>query len=382
MRVALADHIKIVGGGTPSKSKPEYWDGDIPWVSVKDLKSELILQTQDHISESGVENSATRVLPKNTLVVATRMAVGKTAILGQASAINQDIKGIIPEATLDNSYLKYALDASRGELERLSTGATVKGIKIEHLMQLQIPLPSLPEQRRIAARLDAADRLRQLDKALIEKYDELKRSLFLEMFGENLLEKDNEPLAESINVVGGYAFKSADFVDSGIPLIKIGTVNKGYFDVSKFSFLPSNYLEDYEKWVIKDGDLLVSLTGTIGKEDYGNIERASNAYPAYLLNQRVAKIEITSSNLNTTYLEYAFRSPELKRSLTSLSRGVRQANISNTDILNLPLYIPESQDQLDFEKSINSLSLQQSLARRSLACSEDLFQGLLGEVFG
>lgn len=365
MRVALADHIKIVGGGTPSKSKPEYWDGDIPWVSVKDLKSELILQTQDHISESGVENSATRVLPKNTLIVATRMAVGKTAILGQASAINQDIKGIIPEATLDNSYLKYALDASRGELERLSTGATVKGIKIEHLMQLQIPLPSLPEQRRIAARLDAADRLRQLDRALVEKYDELKRSLFLEMFGDPV-----------VNEMGWEVRKIEDlFSNRDSKRVPVKKSDREKMDDLYDYYGATGVIDKADSFTHEGSFLLVAEDGKALESR--NKPIAFQAKGKIWVNNHAHVLE-ENGECTLAYGEWVFRFLDIRKYVT----GIDQYKLNRTALNRIEFPVPPIGNQQRFVDRLTSLNRQQSLARRALGCSEEIFQGVLGEVFG
>ena len=92
--VALGDIVTIKGGGTPDKSEPKYWGGDVPWASVKDFKSTEISSTIDSITDLGVVNSATNLIPAGNLLVPTRMAVGKVAINTIDLAINQDIKAL------------------------------------------------------------------------------------------------------------------------------------------------------------------------------------------------------------------------------------------------------------------------------------------------
>ncbi|EKF39866.1 restriction modification system DNA specificity subunit [Nitratireductor indicus C115] len=157
----LGELVKIRGGGTPSKDIPEYWDGSIPWASVKDFKTTDITQTVDSITEAGVANSATSVIPAGSILVPTRMAVGKAAINAVAMAINQDLKALFPTPGVSVRYLLHALLANGPFLERMATGATVKGITLDVLRSLEIPLPPLDEQKRIAAILDKADQLRQ-----------------------------------------------------------------------------------------------------------------------------------------------------------------------------------------------------------------------------
>jgi len=183
-KVRLGDYIQLLGGGTPSKDVEAYWNGDIPWVSVKDFKEDHITSTQDLITIEGVKNSATRIIPADTLLIATRMAVGKVAINTVDVAINQDIKAITCNKELFPKFLFYFFKANEQHLQSLASGATVKGIKINHITDLAIPLPPIPVQQRIADILDKADALRRKDQELLKKYDQLAQAIFIDMFGD------------------------------------------------------------------------------------------------------------------------------------------------------------------------------------------------------
>ncbi|MDQ6420517.1 restriction endonuclease subunit S [Paenibacillus sp. LHD-117] len=91
----LGDLVGIVGGGTPSREKSEFWNGEIPWISVKDFNTTNITSSQETITEHGLKNSASRLIPKNNVIIPTRMALGKVAINQIDVAINQDLKRIV-----------------------------------------------------------------------------------------------------------------------------------------------------------------------------------------------------------------------------------------------------------------------------------------------
>ena len=103
----LGDFVSdISGGGTPSREEPDYWNGDIPWASVKDLTSNNPSNTAESITEEGLSSSASRLIPAGTPIVATRMAVGRTAAFTRDVAINQDLKAIFANPSLlDKNYL-------------------------------------------------------------------------------------------------------------------------------------------------------------------------------------------------------------------------------------------------------------------------------------
>ncbi|NYT83772.1 restriction endonuclease subunit S [Alcaligenaceae bacterium] len=143
--------LTITGGGTPSKSHPTYWGGSIPWASVKDLRElKFIDDTEDHITEEGLKNSSSNLIPPGRVIVCTRMGLGKVAINRIALAINQDLKALeLPnEVNTDFFLILYKTREVKG------TGTTVSGIKQDQLLALPAALPPLEEQSRIAAKVD------------------------------------------------------------------------------------------------------------------------------------------------------------------------------------------------------------------------------------
>ncbi|MEM0514264.1 restriction endonuclease subunit S [Pseudoalteromonas sp. YIC-827] len=182
----LGDLVTIKGGGTPSKKVEEYWNGDIPWASVKDLKGSEISSTADFITEAGVKNSATNLIPAGTILTATRMALGRFVVNSVDMAINQDLKALFinDSSVVERNYLIKFLSSKAKYIEGEGKGATVKGITLDFLKDLQIPLPPLEEQKRIAAILDKADSVRRKRQQAIDLADDFLRSVFLDMFGD------------------------------------------------------------------------------------------------------------------------------------------------------------------------------------------------------
>ncbi|PIE50525.1 MAG: hypothetical protein CSA38_02710 [Flavobacteriales bacterium] len=258
-------------------------------------------------------------------------------------------------------------------------GAGLKHISRNYIDKIKIPLIPIETQKEIVSILDNATALRDKTKKVLDEYNTLAESIFLDMFGDPT--KGNlEPIGNSITLSSGYAFKSTDFVEDGVPLIKIGTVNKGFFDLRNVSFLPINYIKKYKSWIVNPYDLLMSLTGTVGKNDYGNIEIASNDYDKYLLNQRVVKFNIIK-NYNKAFFYHMFLHKAVKRKVTKLGRGVRQANISTIDIMKLKLIIPPIELQNEFAEKIALIEKQKDWAKQELKESEDLFNCLLQKAF-
>jgi type I restriction enzyme S subunit len=180
--IELGEVIKLIGGGTPSKMIDEYWIGTIPWASVKDLKSDLLTSTIDHISEAAIANSATNLIPAGSLIIATRMAVGKAVICLQDTAINQDLKAvkIIGEANV--KFLQHLFKSKESYFDSVSSGATVKGIKIEHITKLKVPFPPIELQNQFAKRVAVIEEQKAIAQKSLEHSEALFNSLLQKAF--------------------------------------------------------------------------------------------------------------------------------------------------------------------------------------------------------
>lgn len=141
---------KIVGGGTPSRSKRDFWGGNIPWATVKDFASYDPFHTEEYITLEGLKNSSTNLIPAATLVISTRMALGKAIIYQVDVCINQDLKALFLKDGVDIGYVYYWLQHYAAIVESLGSGSTVKGISLTDLKSIAIFKPNFEEQKAIS----------------------------------------------------------------------------------------------------------------------------------------------------------------------------------------------------------------------------------------
>ncbi|GIB02502.1 Type I restriction enzyme EcoKI, S subunit [Vibrio cholerae] len=342
---------KIVGGGTPSKSVPSYFEGDIPWMTVKDMNKLFLTDTIDHITDEAVKNSSTNVIPAGTPIIATRMSLGKIVRASFDSAINQDLKALFVNKHIDQYYFEHWYRSQSIKIESLGTGTTVKGIRLEVLNELDFPLSPLAEQTRIVEKLDEV--LAQVDTikarldgipAILKRF---RQSVLAAAVSGKLTEewRGNHPALDSTHEVANiiesrkaivakrmqvpqehlkneeypipdsWTWTSLDalsskivdgvhhkpeYVDEGIPFMSVKDINGG-----KLSFDNCKYISQVTHEEIHPrcnpcrGDLLITKSGTIGRTA---IIKTDDIFDLFV---SVALIKPASSLVNMEFINIA-----------------------------------------------------------------------------
>jgi type I restriction enzyme S subunit len=244
VEATLGSLVEIFGGRTPSRDVADYFVGTIPWVSPKDMKTKFIERAQESISEFAISSSATRLIPANSVLVVVRSGVLKhslpVAINLIPVAINQDMKALVCGPRLEPRYLAHFLRNAAPNLLQKVRGTTADNIPVDELRKLNVPLPSLDEQRRIAKILDKADELRQRRRVAVQKFDSLAQSLYLDMFGDPVANRRSlpkKPLRELIDLKSGDFLPASAMQDGPYPVYGgngvSGYHHKFMFDVPK-----------------------------------------------------------------------------------------------------------------------------------------------------
>ncbi len=191
----LGDVCNITGGGTPSKSNPKFYIGDIPWATVRDMNRDSLEVTDFKISKEAVKESSTNIIPKNNVVIATRVGLGKVCILKQDTAINQDLRGVVPKnpKTLDVNYLFYWFKSISKVIVDAGRGATVHGVTLPFIKSLQIPVPPIAIQEEMVAKLQAiSEEAKKSIQSYTDKANELatlRQSILRQAFAGDLVKE-------------------------------------------------------------------------------------------------------------------------------------------------------------------------------------------------
>ncbi len=313
-------------------------------------------------------------------------AVAKGLLNGKGAGSTEFhiLRPICDRVNSDWLYYLTSFTGFRQSAERSMTGsAGQKRVPKTFLEKYKVDVPDISAQEHQVQSLNFLRDIIHQREQQIKVCDELIKARFVEMFGDpetNSFNWEECSLAEKLDVLGGYAFKSENFdEESGIPVLRIGNVNSGTFKPVNMVFWKED--SSLERYAIYPGDLVMSLTGTVGKNDYGNVCILGHDYEKYYLNQRNAKLEI-KQGLEKLYLSQLLKFESIKKRLTGISRGVRQANISNKDILNLVVPIPPIEMQNQFANFVKQVDKSKVVIQKSLEETKLLFDSLMQRYFG
>ena len=364
----LGELATVQSGGTPSRGINSYWNGNIPWVKISDIKEMYVVKTAEFITEEGLENSSTRIFPKGTILFTIFATLGKIGILNIDAATNQAIAGITPSKAIDDKYLTYALIDLSNSISEYGKGVAQKNINQAILKDTIIPLPPLPEQHRIVSKLDT----------LFAQLETIKTSmadipLLLKDFRQQVLtqaitgklteewrkgkelEKWRTELAQDCceKVQSGGTPKGSNFDTSGIPFLKVYNIVKNKID---FEYNPQYVSESMQNSQIKKsitfpGDIIMNIVGP----PLNKIAIIPDDYPEWNLNQAITLFR-TKKYLSNKFLYYFFCEGNPVNKLVNETRGVvGQVNISLSQCRNFIIPIPSPEEQQEIVRRVESL---------------------------
>ncbi|UCM44844.1 restriction endonuclease subunit S [Aeromonas dhakensis] len=326
--VKLGEIFKITSGGTPSRSKSEYYEnGSIAWIKTGDLHNKFITHASEFITEAGLQSSSTRIYPKNTILVAMYGAtIGACSILKIEACTNQACAAFTPNEKVDTLFLYYLLKYSQPKFINAGAGGAQPNISATFLKNFEIPLPPLDEQKRIAAILDKADAIRQKRQQAIALADDFLHSVFLDMFGDpvtNPKEWDIYPLRNGItNITAGWSANGENHScgDDEIGVLKISAVTSGIFKPNENKVVSSSNIPSNKKLVFpRKGDLLFSRANT--RELVGATCIVDSDYDNVFLPDKLWVINLNSNELLPEYVHMLVQHPKFKECLTSQATG-------------------------------------------------------------
>ena len=386
----IGEVCEVVSGATPKTGRPEFWDGNVPWVTPKDL-SELgqkhLSDTLRQITKAGLKSCSARMLPAQCVLFSSRAPIGLVAINTLPVCTNQGFKSLVPRFDLVSpDFLFWWLKTQEKHIQSKGRGATFKEVSKKIVEDLQIPLPPLYEQKRIAGILDAADALRAKRREALGQLDTLLKSTFLDMFGELTGNGWEMVTVEDVarnknNAIRTGPFGSQllhrEFVSEGIRVLGIDNAVANVFRKGEPRFITPQKYELLRRFTVRPGDVLITIMGTCGRcavvpEDVGVAINTK-----HLCCITLDREKCLPGFMHAYFLEH----PLARRYLERSAKGAIMAGLNMGIIKALPIPVPPLDLQHRFAAIVESVEEQKTRQRAHLAELDTLFASLQSRAF-
>lgn len=386
--VRLEELSNISIGKTPPRSKKELFLGNNIWLSIRDLKGDVVSVSNEKITDEAVKSSNMKIISEGTLLMSFKLTLGKTSFAGCDLYTNEAIASlpIKDETVLNKYFLKYALATIDLEKE-VDNAVKGKTLNKQKLKNLEIPLPPLKEQECIVAKIDTL--FAKIDKAISLSEESLKQAKNLLPSSVKKLFEDGETkgwkklkFKDFASLRHGHQFRKYDYVENGIPVIKIGQCIPGdRLDLTKCNFIDKSRETEFSNDLICKGDLLMALTGgTLGKVTW-----VKDDYGVVVQNYRVGNFFTDEKLCSKRFLMYALLSPIFQTLMYSKINVAAQPNIGKEEIENLEFILPSLEEQLKVVDRLDDLTFKvkhtQSKLEEQLAYLKQLKSSILSKAF-
>ncbi|MCA9802561.1 MAG: restriction endonuclease subunit S [Cyanobacteria bacterium HKST-UBA02] len=396
-KLFLLDDVAVRGSGhTPDKKHPEYWNGEIKWISLRDtdrLDKLYISDTTAKITPLGIAHSSAVVHPAGTVVLSRDAGVGKSSIMTCEMAVSQHFMAWHCGPSLNNVFLYYWLQSRKSEFERIAMGNTIKTIGLPYFRALRLLLPPIEEQLAIAAALSDVDALiNSLDRLIAKKRDIKQATMQQLLTGKTRLpgfkKKDGFKQTEigqipkdwhespvkdfTVNHKQGYYTKDR-YVQHGIRLVRITDLLNPQIDYESMPMLNISKVE-YEQFRIGKGDFLFARSGAIGR--YGIVaEEVEAVFGSYII-----RFALDQTKVMNEYFGFLYETKIVWKQLLSITQGSSNININASNIKSIKVPLPPIDEQLAIVSVLSSMSAEIKALERRRDKTILLKQGMMQEL--
>lgn len=378
----------INSGGTPSRRKGEYYnEGKIPWAKISDIESSngVIYNTEEKITPLGLKSIRNKIFPKGSLLISIYGSVGKVAFTGVDMSSNQAILGIRlnkeGNKLLSLEYLKYWFEINLDSLKNKAVGGILKNISATIVRGLEIPLPSLQDQKRIAKVLSDCETLINKRKESIALLDELLKSTFLEMFGDPIRNEKGWEFDSLENITHtdcpltyGIVQPGQEF-QGGLPVVRPVDLNDDFVDKTNLKLIDPEISKKYKRTVLNGGEILFVVRGTTGvvsiaKDDLKGANVTRGISPIWL-----------KDGVNNRFVLHLIKSKPFQNLVSKKTYGIALKQINIRDLRLLPIIQPDEKLQNKFTSIVQKVESIKLLYQTHLQELENLYGSLSQKAF-
>jgi len=387
----ISEHFKLLIGGTPSRSNNAYWDNakltGNKWVSIKDIKSRYILDTEEQITDLGVEKSNVKLVPENTVIMSFKLTIGRLTITKCPLYTNEAIISFIPKKfnSVDTNYLYYGLQSWSllGEADQAVKGATLNKDKMSKILGL---FPPLPEQQKIASILTSVDEVIENTQIQIDKLQDLKKATMNELLTKGIGHKefkDSElgripkswkvERMSSIAKITDSLHETPIFSNLGIPMVRVKDIKRGNLSFENAKTVnEENYRKFIKKYKPKLGDIVMSRVGSYGISSYVDSDMP------FCMGQNT--VVINPLRIGGRFLYECLGSNYIQRQIELEVAGSGYKSLSLADIKALKIQVPPKHEQEQIGDLLLSIDGQVMSKKQKLSKTQSLKNSLMQDL--
>jgi type I restriction enzyme S subunit len=385
----LSELLDISIGRTPSRNEPDYWGKGYPWVSIRDLSSKTVIQTKEQITDLGVSGARCKLIPKGTLLFSFKLTIGKMAFAGCDLYTNEAIAAfsIKDKKKLNPEFLYFALQAATyGGSNQAVMGKTLNS---KSLANIEIPVPPLEDQIRIAHLLGKVEALIAQRKQHLQQLDDLLKSVFLEMFGPSAPGYSGWPMVEIKELAAshkgamrtgpfGSNLLHSEFTDDGeVAVLGIDNAVQNRFAWSERRYITNEKYKELSNYRIFPGDVIVTIMGTIGRSAV-----VPDDVPLAINTKHLAAITLNKDIAEPIFLSYSIHSsPFILNQFKSKNRGAIMSGLNLGLIKETKLKHPPIELQRKFAEIHARVDELKISCQTSITDLDALYGGLSHRAF-
>lgn len=380
----LGDICTVVSGSTPSSSVAEYWDGNHIWITPAELSDDsfIIYDSVRHITDKAIQETSLKPFPEGTVILSSRAPIGKTAIAGCKMYCNQGFKNLICSDSIYNKYLYFFLSAKTDYLNSLGRGATFKEISKHIVENIEISLPTIEEQKKRATILEKLMFLIQARRKQLSKLDQLVKSRFIEMFGDEKFFQnwETDKIGNIADICVGVVIKPSQYytldTKTGIKAFRSLNIGEMHIKNKDWVYFTKEGHQKNSKSIIKENDVLIVRSGSPGTACVATKEYADyNAIDIIIARPNCKKI-------NPVFLAMFTNMPHGMNQIQENTGGAAQQHFNVGGYKNITIILPPLSLQEQFVTFVQQVDKIKSSVKQSLEKLETLKNSLMQEYFG
>jgi len=365
---------KIISGGTPSTTNENYWDGEVIWITPKDLsknKSRYIYNGERNITQAGLEHSSAKLLPANSVLLSSRAPIGYLAIAGCELTTNQGFKSVIcDESIVLPEYLYYSLSTKIDDLISISSGSTFLELSKSSFENFELNIHSIQEQQHIVNIIGSIDDLIESNTVALNNIESLINNIFNAHY---ILWKEKRELGKVFTcILGGTpSTKNVEYWNGDIPWINSGEVNNLRISAPT-KYITKLGLEKSATKLLPTGTTVIAITGaTLGQVSLLEIDSCANQSVIGILENKEYKRDYIYPLMN-----------KIIKELMLNQTGGAQQHINKNDVQSFIINIPNIQQYEEYTKIVLPLLNHQSMIVKQNNKLTNLKQKYLNKFFG